>query len=162
MQITISKPAQYIDVTPAAASTASIAEQAPGSASRVIGKRGRKGKRSKKSLPSTIPAADQPATAAAASPAFDKITGYDGLKGDSLVIDSASFGLRPDQCTFTWATCEPATYGAAEDPADIRFIYRTDTGYLYYNENGSAPGMGSGGVLAVFEGVPQLGLVHIM
>ena len=160
MQITISKPASYIDVSTPAPTV--LGETSPiSSPTKQVGKRGKKGKRGRKTAPLSTASTEQQTSPAAASPAIDKITGYDGNRGDTLMIDSASFGIRPEQCTFSWATCEPATFGAAEDPSDIRFIYRTDTGYLYYNENGPAPGMGAGGVLAVFDGVPNLGGIYI-
>ena len=161
MQITISKPAQYIDLTPVVPSpsrvTSSISTPTTGRT-----KTSKKGKKHKQLSPvSPVPPETAPVTTPSA-PTYDKITGYDGRKGDTLQIDSASFGLRPDQCTIAFSTCEPATFQAAEDPGDIRFIYREDTGYLYYNENGPLSGLGAGGIVAVFEGAPLLGTIYMI
>jgi hypothetical protein len=42
--------------------------------------------------------------------------------------------------------------------SETDFIYDQQTGYLYYNENGNASGFGDGGVFAILEGKPKVGL----
>ena len=38
------------------------------------------------------------------------------------------------------------------------FVYDRQAGYLYYNENGNRAGFGEGGIIAILEGSPRVGM----
>lgn len=94
----------------------------------------------------------------------DVITGFNGRIGDILVVDLKSFGIDPllnpgddKRANIGFGTCAAAiNKGARNSEA---FLYQTRTGQLFFNANGSDPGLGEGGgVIWVFKGAPALGV----
>jgi hypothetical protein len=91
----------------------------------------------------------------------DRITNYKGIKGDSITFDLASFGISPRQyrrAAIGFGNCKAAIIqGALREEA---FLYQFKTGELFFNENGSKPGLGNGGLICILEGAPSLGAIY--
>ncbi len=70
--------------------------------------------------------------------------------GDRLRIDATSFGLSrstPKRLQVITTVEMQGVMRAALKPAAI--IFDSKTGYLFFNENGRAPGFGNGGLAGV-------------
>jgi hypothetical protein len=93
--------------------------------------------------------------------AIDHITNYKGSKGDSITFDMSSFGITWRQykrASIGFGNCKAAiNTGASREEA---FLYQFKSGELFFNENGSKPGLGKGGLICILEGAPSLGAVH--
>ena len=91
----------------------------------------------------------------------DIITNYNPKAGDRLVVNLNSFGIAASdykRAAFGLGSCKAAiSKGASREEA---FLYQYKSGCLYFNENGSEPGLGNGGLFAILKGAPQLGAVE--
>jgi hypothetical protein len=91
----------------------------------------------------------------------DRITNYKGLRGDSITFDLASFGIGWKQyrrASVGFGNCKAAiNTGASREEA---FLYQYKSGELFFNENGSRPGLGRGGLICILEGAPSLGSIY--
>ena len=81
----------------------------------------------------------------------DHITNFN-TKG-KIQIDLGKFGSSAT-ATLSIAKNAKAFAKALTSPND--FIYLKSTGELYFNENGTAPGFGTGGLFAVLDNKPNL------
>ncbi len=84
----------------------------------------------------------------------DIITNYDPKTDGPVQIDLASFAGGAGKLNIAKKTKQVAKLAKK----DIDFIYDQQAGYLYYNENGKLPGFGDGGIFAILEGKPKVGL----
>jgi Ca2+-binding RTX toxin-like protein len=85
----------------------------------------------------------------------DHITDFNAGQGDLLGVSRDAFGI-PDaiSVSLTTANSDPALSTAFS--SDNIFVYDSRNGNLYFNQNGSADGFGSGGVFAVIDNKPDL------
>ena len=86
--------------------------------------------------------------------AADRITNFNPKENDKLQIDLSTFDGAVGKLNIAKKTKQVAKLAKK----DIDFIYDQQAGYLYYNENGKQPGFGDGGIFAILEGKPKVGL----
>jgi hypothetical protein len=84
----------------------------------------------------------------------DIITNYNPKVNSPIQIDLSSF----DGAAGTLKFAKKSKQVAKLAKKDLDFIYDRQAGYLYYNENGKEPGFGDGGILAILEGKPKVGM----
>jgi hypothetical protein len=84
----------------------------------------------------------------------DIITNYNPKTDNPVTIDLASFSGASGTLNIAKNTKQVAQLAKK----DIDFIYDQQAGYLYYNENGKKAGFGDGGIFAILEGKPKVGL----
>jgi hypothetical protein len=84
----------------------------------------------------------------------DIITNYNPKTDSPVQIDLASFSGASGTLNIAKKTKQVAKLAKK----DIDFIYDQQAGYLYYNRNGKLPGFGDGGIFAILEGKPKVGL----
>jgi hypothetical protein len=97
------------------------------------------------------PTLEAPATYGAAT--AEIITNYNPKGSNPIKISIASFSGSPG----TLKTAKKTKQLTKLAEKQIDFIYDQQAGYLYFNENGSQPGFGAGGVFAILEGKPKMG-----
>ncbi|MFM7086717.1 MAG: hypothetical protein ACKOXO_06995 [Cyanobium sp.] len=90
----------------------------------------------------------------------DRIIDYNGSKGDSIRFNMKSFDINPSEylrANIGFGDCAAAIrQGASRDEA---FLYQYRSGEMFFNENGSEPGLGKGGLICIFQGSPDLGAI---
>lgn len=90
----------------------------------------------------------------------DRIINYNGNRGDAIRFNMKSFKIKPlewQRAAIGFGDCDAAIReGASRDEA---FLYQYRSGELFFNENGSEPGLGKGGLICVFQGAPDLGAI---
>ncbi len=84
----------------------------------------------------------------------DRLTDFNVSQGDRIQISRSSFGLTAINPSLTSVASGAAQATALASPALL--VYNRNTGELLWNQNGSAVGSGSGGVLAVLTTQPSL------
>ncbi|MEO0985111.1 MAG: calcium-binding protein [Cyanobacteria bacterium J06639_14] len=77
---------------------------------------------------------------------------------DLIVLDVTVFDQLTSAVGGALSDDEFAVVGSAEEAAlsDALIVYGSDTGNLYYNQNGAEDGFGNGAHFATLEGVPEL------
>jgi methionine-rich copper-binding protein CopC len=84
----------------------------------------------------------------------DRITNFDPEANNKIQIDLVSFPGADSKLKIA----KNAKQTAKAARRDTDFIFDNKAGFLYYNENGARRGFGGGGVFAIFEDKPSLGL----
>ena len=86
----------------------------------------------------------------------DTITDFNTSQGDKIVLDKTTFSAITSTpgTGFSNASDFKITSSAATSTAKI--VYDAVSGQLFYNQNGSAAGFGSGGLFATLTGAPTL------
>jgi len=84
----------------------------------------------------------------------DRITNFSAKDKDKVQISSSSFGLSG---TGTFKIAKNSKDLTKLLATDTQFIYNKADGGLYFNQNGTEAGYGTGGIFAVLEGKPTLG-----
>jgi len=84
----------------------------------------------------------------------DRITNFSTKDKDKVQISSSVFGLSGIGTFKIAKNSKELTKLLA---SDIQFIYNKGDGGLYFNQNGTEAGYGTGGIFAVLEGKPTLG-----
>ena len=79
----------------------------------------------------------------------DHITDFIGSQGDRIQINKSAFGMGPNVPSSV-VTSSSSQLSTASTTANT-FVYDSTTGHLYWNQNGSAAGFGSGGVFAILD-----------
>ncbi|ACC83711.1 beta strand repeat-containing protein [Nostoc punctiforme] len=86
----------------------------------------------------------------------DAIADFKHSQGDKIILDKTTFSAIASApgIGFSNATDFKITSSGAATTAKI--IYDAVSGQLFYNQNGSAAGFGSGGLFAIISGAPNL------
>jgi hypothetical protein len=84
----------------------------------------------------------------------DIITNYNPKTDQPIQIDLSSFDGAVGKLKIAKKSKKVPKLAKKE----IDFIYDSQAGYLYYNENGRQPDFGKGGIFAVIEGSPRAGI----
>jgi hypothetical protein len=84
----------------------------------------------------------------------DVVTNYNPKSDQPIQIDLGSFGGAVGKLKIAKKTKQVAKLAKS----DIDFIYDQQAGFLYYNENRNQIGFGEGGIFAILEGKPKVGL----
>lgn len=82
----------------------------------------------------------------------DRITDFAPSEGDTIRISKSAFRVKTEISAA--AEIIEDLDGAELNRAlrvDVPFVYNIASGYLYWNENGSAAGHGKGGIIAILE-----------
>lgn len=89
---------------------------------------------------------------------MDTIADFEEAEGDRIRLDKTVFAELNSRAGVGLRASEFARVSADADAARSRalIVYNTRNGSLFYNENGSQRGFGSGGQFAVLTGVPDL------
>ena len=85
-----------------------------------------------------------------------KIKDFKPDEGDSMLIEKELFGNRKS-ISFKAVSGKEQTKKAMQRTSKL-FVYDDIRGRLYLNENGRNKGWGDGGLFAVLEGAPELGV----
>ncbi|NES92388.1 MULTISPECIES: hypothetical protein [Okeania] len=82
----------------------------------------------------------------------DRITDFD-IERDIILINRTTFTAIDSGDSFenVFATVTSNNDAATEDAV---IVYNTDNGNLFYNQNGSDAGLGSGGVFVTLDNAP--------
>jgi hypothetical protein len=89
------------------------------------------------------------------APTADHITDFNAGQGDLLGISRVDFGIPGAvPVSLITANSDPALSTAFS--SDNIFVYDSRNGNLYFDQNGSADGFGSGGIFAVIDNKPAL------
>ena len=83
----------------------------------------------------------------------DRITNYNPKTDEPIQIDLSTFDGAVGKLKIAKKTKQVTKLAKK----NIDFIYDQRAGYLYYNENGTLPGFGDGGIFAILEGKPKVG-----
>jgi hypothetical protein len=84
----------------------------------------------------------------------DIITNYNPKTDNPIQIDLDSFSGAAGKLKIARRSKRVAKLAKK----DLDFIYDRQAGYLYFNENGKEAGFGDGGILAILEGKPKVGM----
>ncbi|WP_445634143.1 Calcium-binding protein [Nostoc sp. DSM 114161] len=86
----------------------------------------------------------------------DTITDFNRFQGDKIILDKTTFTVITSAVGtgFSNASDFKVTTNGATSTAKI--VYNPVTGQLFYNQNGSSAGFGSGGLFATLSGAPTL------
>jgi hypothetical protein len=90
----------------------------------------------------------------------DHIIDFNSDEGDALQIRRGLFGLDKNAKP-TLTTVNGETELIASLKTDVMFVYSSNTGDLYWNQNGRAVGFGTGGIFAVLDNQAQLNVADI-
>lgn len=84
----------------------------------------------------------------------DIITNYNSRTDGAIQIDLGTFDGAIGKLQIAKKSSKVAKLAKKK----IDFILDRQAGYLYYNENGKQPGFGDGGIFAILEGNPKVGM----
>jgi len=84
----------------------------------------------------------------------DTITDFNPEEGDQIVLSSNALPGLKTEPTFQAVSSKKALKAAQKSDSDL--IYYQPLGQLFYDQNGSGKGFGSGGLFAVLSGAPVL------
>jgi len=87
----------------------------------------------------------------------DIITNYNPKTDQPIQIDLSSFDGAVGKLKIAKKSKKVPKLAKKE----IDFIYDSQAGYLYYNENGRQPDFGKGGIIAILEGAPRIGVGNL-
>ena len=88
------------------------------------------------------------------SSTIDTIINYNPKADGPIQIDLGSF----DGATGALKIAKKSKQVTKLAKKNVDFIYDRQAGYLYFNENGKEAGFGDGGILAILEGKPKVGM----
>ena len=84
----------------------------------------------------------------------DTIKDFD-VERDIILLDRKTFTAIQEEDSFD-DVFDTVTSDAAAATKDAVIVYNTNNGNLFYNENGSSAGLGSGGLFVTLENLPTL------
>ncbi|MGB3508497.1 MAG: calcium-binding protein [Microcoleaceae cyanobacterium] len=90
----------------------------------------------------------------------DAIADFDSDR-DIILLDVTTFDAIESGASFDNVFATVTDDGAAET-ADAFIVYNTNNGNLFYNQNGSAAGLGSGGLFVNLESQPELSADNLL
>ena len=90
----------------------------------------------------------------------DHITNFSSLGGDAIGISSSAFGID-SRTTISLTTITDASRLNAALATSNLFVYDQSSGNLYWNQDSTMAGFGSGGIFAVLENKAALSTSNI-
>ncbi|MEH2356415.1 hypothetical protein [Nostoc sp.] len=92
------------------------------------------------------------------------ITDFNSSEGDKILLDKTTFGTFPLRVAVGIASAAGTGFSNLNDfqitnlagTSTAKIVYNPVIGQLFYNQNGSAAGFGSGGLFATLTGAPTL------
>ncbi|MBD2683250.1 MULTISPECIES: FG-GAP repeat protein [Nostoc] len=86
----------------------------------------------------------------------DTITDFNRLQGDKIILDKTTFSAITSAAGTGFSNASDFKIISNGATSTAKIVYDPVSGQLFYNQNGSAAGFGSGGLFATLSGVPTL------
>ncbi|MBX9257077.1 FG-GAP repeat protein [Desmonostoc muscorum CCALA 125] len=86
----------------------------------------------------------------------DTITDFKHSQGDKIILDKTTFTAITSVAGTGFSNAGDFKIISNGATSTAKIVYDPVTGQLFYNQNGSAGGFGSGGLFATFSGAPTL------
>ncbi|MEH2361395.1 hypothetical protein, partial [Nostoc sp.] len=86
----------------------------------------------------------------------DTITDFNSSEGDKIVLDKTTFSAITSAAGNGFCNKSDFEVTNLAGTSTAKIVYDSVSGQLFYNENGSAAGFGSGGLFATLTGAPNL------
>ncbi len=87
---------------------------------------------------------------------IDTITDFNGSEGDKIVLDKTTFGANASVAGTGLSNTNDFQVTNLAGASTAIIVYNPLSGQLFYNQNGSTPGFGSGGLFSTLTGAPTL------
>ncbi|WP_442940157.1 beta strand repeat-containing protein [Nostoc sp.] len=87
---------------------------------------------------------------------LDTISDFNSSQGDKIVLDKTTFGAIASTPGTGFSNKSDFQITTSAGTSTAKIIYDAVSGQLFYNQNGSAAGFGSGGLFATLTGAPIL------
>ncbi|MEH2147230.1 beta strand repeat-containing protein [Nostoc sp.] len=86
----------------------------------------------------------------------DTITDFNSSQGDKILLDKTTFGAIASTAGTGFSNASDFKITSSASTSTAKIVYDPVSGQLFYNQNGSAAGFGSGGLFATLTGAPTL------
>ncbi|MHC5597554.1 MAG: calcium-binding protein, partial [Nostoc sp.] len=86
----------------------------------------------------------------------DSISDFNKSQGDKIVLDKTTFGAIISTAGTGFSNQSDFQVTSSVGTSTAKIVYDSLSGQLFYNQNGSAAGFGSGGLFATLTGAPTL------
>ncbi|MEH2041854.1 calcium-binding protein, partial [Nostoc sp.] len=86
----------------------------------------------------------------------DIISDFNSLEGDKIVLDKTSFNTITSAAGIGFSNTSDFEITSFAGTSMAKIVYDAVSGQLFYNQNGSAAGFGSGGLFATLTNAPTL------
>ncbi|WP_445632410.1 Calcium-binding protein [Nostoc sp. DSM 114161] len=86
----------------------------------------------------------------------DIITDFKRSEGDKIILDKTTFSAITSAAGTGFSNTNDFKITSSAGTSTAKIVYDPVTGQLFYNQNGSAAGFGSGGLFATLSGAPTL------
>ncbi|MEH2091500.1 beta strand repeat-containing protein, partial [Nostoc sp.] len=86
----------------------------------------------------------------------DAIADFNSSEGDKIVLDKTTFGAIASAAGTDFSNLNDFQITNLAGTSTAKIVYDPVIGQLFYNQNGSAAGFGSGGLFATLTGAPTL------
>jgi Ca2+-binding RTX toxin-like protein len=93
---------------------------------------------------------------ALADPGIDLISDFNRSQGDKIVLDKTTFGAIASTAGTGFSNKSDFQVTTSGATSTAKIVYNAASGELFYNQNGSAAGFGSGGLFVTLTGSPTL------
>ncbi|MEH2387720.1 MAG: hypothetical protein V7K14_18465 [Nostoc sp.] len=87
---------------------------------------------------------------------LDTISDFNSSEADKIVVDKTTFSAIASVAGNGFSKKSDFQVTNLGQASTAKIVYNPVSGQLFYNENGSAPGLGSGGLFATLTGAPTL------
>ena len=86
----------------------------------------------------------------------DAITDFNSSQGDQIILDKTTFSAIASTAGASFSNSSDFEITSSAGTSTAKIVYDPVSGQLFYNQNGSAAGFGSGGLFATLTGAPTL------
>ncbi len=93
---------------------------------------------------------------ASAAVGVDAIADFKHSQGDKIILDKTTFSAITSAAGTGFSNASDFKITSSAATSTARIVYDPVSGQLFYNQNGSAAGFGSGGLFATLSGAPTL------
>ncbi|WP_141699891.1 cadherin-like domain-containing protein, partial [Nostoc sp. KVJ20] len=87
---------------------------------------------------------------------IDAIADFNSSEGDKIVLDKTTFSAIASAPGTGFSNTNDFQITSSAAASTAKIVYDSVSGQLFYNQNGSAAGFGSGGLFATLTGAPTL------
>nr|WP_306422150.1 calcium-binding protein [Nostoc sp. CHAB 5715] len=86
----------------------------------------------------------------------DTINDFNSSQGDKIVLDKTTFSAIASTAGTGFSNTNDFQITNLAETSTAKIVYDPLSGQLFYNQNGSAAGFGSGGLFTTLTGAPSL------
>ncbi|MEH2283600.1 MAG: hypothetical protein V7K90_20100 [Nostoc sp.] len=86
----------------------------------------------------------------------DTISDFNSSQGDKIILDKTTFSAIASAAETGFSNASDFKIASSPATSTAKIVYDAVSGQLFYNQNGSAAGFGSGGLFATLTGAPTL------